>query len=538
MPIDPNKVTWDAPDPKAVKWDTPASEMAPTSRTPARTLDVIASAPYEGLASAADLIYGTPQNIYNLVAAGYGTAATALGRPDLAPEVQAPPTPVANFLRQRGLIRDTSGMTPGQTALSSGIQSATLAALSPAQSAKQAVLNAITGLTGGATAESVSQATGSPVAGIAAGSVVPAAIARRQQVLAQKQVAQQQNAVRDATLRAAQGEGYVIPPGNVRPTAVNRALETIAGKTELQQIASAKNQRVTDSLARRAVGLDETAELTPETMKAVRSAAFERGYKPIENVGKVPVDNDYLNSMAAIEARYTGAAGSFPQAVPDTVRKIINQNLVPQFEAKDAIKRIQSLRDEATAAFRRGDNDIARANRAVAEALEDQIERHISQSGGKSAQQMLADFRDARKRMAISHTVENAIRVGTGSVDAKKLAAQLSKGRPLTGELRTAAQFASAFPNVNAAVPGTMGTPGVTNPMFLPGGAGLAIGSLLGGPVVGGTTAAAAAAARPLAQRGLLSSFAQRNALSRAAAPTQTMNPYLYNALIGIPVVE
>ena len=50
MPIDPSKVAWDAPDPKAVKWDEPA---ATGKRKPPRTLDVLASAPFEALAGAA-----------------------------------------------------------------------------------------------------------------------------------------------------------------------------------------------------------------------------------------------------------------------------------------------------------------------------------------------------------------------------------------------------------------------------------------------------------------------------------------------------
>ena len=60
MPIDPSKVAWDAPDPKAVKWDAPATTGK--RKTPS-TLDVLASAPYEALAGAADMFYGAPQNL-------------------------------------------------------------------------------------------------------------------------------------------------------------------------------------------------------------------------------------------------------------------------------------------------------------------------------------------------------------------------------------------------------------------------------------------------------------------------------------------
>jgi hypothetical protein len=374
---------------------------------------------------------------------------------------------------------------------------------------------------------------------------LPGAITSRQRkIVSAQDTANAKNAVRDATLRAAQAEGYVVPPGNVRPNMVNRALEQAAGKTELQQIAAAKNQQVTDKLARRAVGISETAELTPDAMKAVRAEAAAQGYEPVAKIGSVPVDDDYLNAMNDIEDKFTGVSKSFPDAVPDSVRKIIDANLVNNFDAQDAMKRIQSLRDNASAAFRKGEPDIAKANRAVAKALEDQIERHLAGTGQQGAQ-MLNDFRAARKRMAISYTLEDAMREGTGSVDAKKLAAELNRSKDkLTGDLRTAAKFASTFSNVNASVPGTMGTPGVINRFGAPTVTGL-LGALVGGVPGGALGAVAPAAARSLSQRYLLSGRAQRNALAsapgltrRAFAEAPEMDPYLYNALIARPIAE
>ena len=545
MPIDPSKVAWDAPDPKAVKWDEPA---ATGKRKPPRTLDVLASAPYEALAGAADMFYGAPQNLYNLGAAAFGTGATLLGYGEYAPEVQAPPTPVRNFLQQQGLIRDLSGMTPGQRVLNTGVQAVTSGLMSPANSGAQLAANAIKAGVGGVTGELTSQATDNPYLGMAVGMAVPSVISSRQQgVVARRDAEQAQSAVRDANFRVAQAEGYVAPPGNIRPTATNRALEQIAGKTELQQIAAAKNQQVTDRLSRRALGLADDAELTPSSMEAVRRDAATRGYDPVANVGKIPVDNDYLLAMQNIEQKFTGAARSFPGAVPNDVRRIINENLVNDFDSADAIARIRSLRQDASAAYRRGENNIGQANNAVAKALEDQIERNLT-GMGKPGAKMLDDFRASRKQMAISHTLEDAMREGTGSVDARKLAAALNRGAPLTGDLRTAANFASAFPNVNAAVPGSMGTPGVVNRLGQPGlssvvGAGL--GAALGG-VQGGAAGAflgqyVPQASRAAAQQYLLSNMAQRNALSPRAGNLRrgmAMDPVLYNYLTGQAIAE
>lgn len=59
---------------------------------------------------------------------------------------------------------------------------------------------------------------------------------------------------------------------------------------------------------------------------------------------------------------------------------------------------------------------------------------------------MAGDYRDARKLIAKSYDVEAALNPVTGEVDARKLAARLKVGRPLTDELRTIAEAGLAFP--------------------------------------------------------------------------------------------
>lgn len=534
-----------AKDPWAVVSSEPAASAATGKRKPPSTLDVLASAPYEAIAGLGDIVYGAPQNLYNLGAAAFGAGATAMGYPEFAPDVQAPPTPVRNFLQQQGYIRDLSGMTPGQRVLNTGTQAITSALLSPANTGAQLAANAIKAGVGGVAGELTSQATGDPYAGMAVGMAVPGVISARQQgVVARRDAEQAQNSVREATLRAAQAEGLIAPPGNVRPTVANRTVERIAGRPELEQLMSASNQPNFDRLARRAVGIADDADLTPDAMVAARREAATQGYEPVANVGNIPVDNDYLTALQNIETRYVGAARSFPGAVPNNVQRIVNENLVNNFDSGDAIARIRTLRDDASAAFRRGENNIGQANNAVARALEDQIERHLASTGRQGAQ-MLTNFREARRRMAISHTLEDAMREGTGSVDARKLAAALNKGAPLTGDLRTMAQFANTFPKVSA---GISGTPGVTNSLGQPSLSGVA-GAALGG-FFGGYQGAGAGAAlgqygpqvtRAAAQRYLMSDMAQRNALAPRAGNLRrgmAMDPVLYNALTGLSIAE
>jgi hypothetical protein len=270
---------------------------------------------------------------------------------------------------------------------------------------------------------------------------------------------QQANLPRDMALERARAEGYMAPPGSIDPLSGRFVIaERIAGKTLLEQMMSVRNQETTNRLARRAVGVGEDTPLTSDAMTAVRQTAARQGYDPIRRIGNVTTDNQFVNDLANIEQAFTGQAASFPAAVPNTVQQLVNTHLVGQFDSGDAIRRIQDLRNDASASFRRNEPDIGRAQRAVANALEDQIERGITASGLPNATQMLDDFRAARQRMAISHSIENAIREGTNNVSATKLASDLQRGRYMTGDLQNIAEFASRFPRVSQ-LPSQIGTP-------------------------------------------------------------------------------
>jgi hypothetical protein len=281
--------------------------------------------------------------------------------------------------------------------------------------------------------------------------------AKSKNALAQLQ--KETNAVRDANVLAAQKEGFVVTPGSLTPTGANVVKERIAGKTNLEQLASIKNQQVTDKVVRRAVGLPENAPLTPESMKSIREVEYNKGYVPIKNLGTIAADNAYLDDLANIEAKYTGPSKSFPEAVPDEVGKLISKYTVDKFDAADAVDVIKNLREQASANFKKGENALAKSQLDISTALEGQIARTLETSGNPKLANLLEQFKASRQRMAISHTVEDAIRVGSGSVDAKTLGRDIQNDKFMTGDLKTVAEFANTFPRVNAPAT-TIGTPG------------------------------------------------------------------------------
>jgi len=324
------------------------------------------------------------------------------------------------------------------------------------------------------------------------------------------------NAVRDANVLAAQREGFVVTPGSLTPTGANVVKERIAGKTHLEQLASIKNQQMADKVARRAVGLPENSPLTSDSMKSIRKAEYAKGYEPVKNLGNIVADTVFLDDLTNIQSSYTGASKSFPLAVPDEVGNLIKKYNVEKFDAADAVDVIKKLREQASGNFRKGENDLAKSQLDISTALEGQIARNLEASGDPKLANLLEQFKASRQRMAISHTIENAIRVGSGSVDAKKLGRDIQNDKFMTGDLKTIAEFANTFPRVNVP-PSTIGTPGAATVVgrSLSGGAGAVAGALAGG----GPGAFIGAVAPELVSAGMrqymLSKMGQQNILPK-----------------------
>ena len=336
-------------------------------------------------------------------------------------------------------------------------------------SAARLTSRVVPGATGVATTLDRAATLTNPISAV----TVPAqkALAFKEAVLPGKLTKQKEaNAVRDATLRAGLEEGYMVTPGSVTPQGRNIIAERMAGKTNLEQLMSINNQDVTNKLARRAVGIDDTAPLTSENMRSIRKAEYEKGYAPVERLGEVAADAQYLDDMNNVNLKYTGPQKSFPGAVPDEVTKLLKTYGVNKFDAKDAVQASRHLREEAKANFRKGDTAVANAQADIAKALENQIERSLAGAPTPNANTLLEQYRLSRQRMAISHTIEDAIREGGGAVEAKKLARDLQSGKYLSGDLKTAAEFSNVFPRVSRTA-GEIGTP--------------AAGTMMGTPVSG-----------------------------------------------------
>jgi hypothetical protein len=261
---------------------------------------------------------------------------------------------------------------------------------------------------------------------------------------------QAQNTVRDMTLTEARKAGYVVPPSAVNPTAANAVIESLPGKAATAQQASYRNQQVTNSLARKALGLPENEPLVPETLEALRANAG-KVYEAVKSAGRIAVDFDYIDDLAGIGDAVERVAKDFPDLNIQSgkeVSALVDGLLVEGFDSRSGVELVKKLRADAAANLSVSvGNDPAKkalgaAQREAAGVVEDLIERHL-QATGKG--DLAKAFDGARRLIAKSWSVQSALNESTGNVVASQLGSQLRRGKPLSGELETIARFARAF---------------------------------------------------------------------------------------------
>lgn len=254
-----------------------------------------------------------------------------------------------------------------------------------------------------------------------------------------------QATVRANTLNDARNSGLVVPPSSSNPTTTNRLLESLGGKVATQQDASMHNQVVANGLANRALGRPEGAQITQGAMQDLRKRVAEASYGPVRGLGTMRLDAKFEQALDDVTAAADKVAKQYPELANANLTKTIQSLKSKSIDSDTAVDTIQLLRDRASDAYAKGDKEAGKAYKAVAGAFEDAIERSL-QRRGSDAGDVLSAFREGRKLMAKSFSVEKAINEGTGNVSIKKLSQQLAKGKPLSGELDTLARFGQAFP--------------------------------------------------------------------------------------------
>lgn len=256
-----------------------------------------------------------------------------------------------------------------------------------------------------------------------------------------------QNAVRDATLRAAQEAGYVAPPSQVNPSLVNRAAEGFAGKITTAQQASAKNQALTNAGVRADLNLPPETAIAKETLATVRQQAHATGYVPLENFGTIKADTSYAEKVLGMANKYDASVGNIKSLRNPDVEELFKDAQQLSFDSKNVVEFVRNLREQGFAnkspMLPAKTRELGKAQIELAGAIEDLTERNLARAGQGD---LLKNYREARKTIAKTFTAEKALNQATGNVDATKLAGMLKKGKPLSGNMLDSAKAAMAFP--------------------------------------------------------------------------------------------
>jgi hypothetical protein len=277
------------------------------------------------------------------------------------------------------------------------------------------------------------------------------------------------------TLRESIKAGYVVPPNMVNPSAKNAIIESFSGKQATGQIASVRNQQVTERLVRESLGLADDVPLTKTALEQIRKV--EGGaYKKVGELS-----DDAAQALEQLKQARNEAQGWF---------NAYNRSASPADLAK------------------------AKEFRETAANLENFLEFEAVKAG---KEELIPALKAARQQIAKTYTVQRALNDASGTVNAKVLGRIYEKGVPLTGGLETAGKFASSFPSVSQA-PQQMGSPAAHNlrsmASLLMGGGGAAAA----GPV--GLGAAALPFAAGPASRALMFRQGAQQALANQAAPS------------------
>lgn len=250
--------------------------------------------------------------------------------------------------------------------------------------------------------------------------------------------------------KAASDAGYKLPPAmaSKSPGVVSQALGAISGKLKLQQAASAVNQQNTNRLAAEALGLHGDELLTEEALDAVRKVGGQAYSAVSKAVPEIVPDDQFRKTASALGNRLSEAAKAFPGLVKNDEIENLSQTLqdAQAFSPQAGLDLVKHLRSDAVSNIKAFDDPgrqaLGLAQRHAAEAVDDLMERRISEAGKPD---IVHSYRDARQLIARSYDVQAAIDAN-GDVSARVIAGLAKKGRPLSGELKDIASAGSAFP--------------------------------------------------------------------------------------------
>lgn len=413
-----------------------AQPTAPLTERLGRQAGLTARYGLEGIGSLVDLAQAPVRGAINLalpenkqlqpVSAG-GSLADVLGLPQPQGSRERVVGDVSRALAGTGAVGGVAGLAQPLSQAGKAAQTA-LTSNMPTQAASAIGGAGAGGITremgGGVIPQTIASVLGS-IGG--AGLIKPQSIGKSPQELL--------NAPRDKVLKEAQKAGYVALPSDVGAGKFPRTLETVSGKFKAEELASARNQQVTNSLTRKYLGIDETTPLTTDTLDSLR----ERAGAVYQQASELPA-----GKVAETSTRSLATGGTTKTPVFKTGADLIEEIKLARDDARAAWKAFNFGTDKPTQA-----RNAAMSADTRVQTLEAQLEQLAKQN---KQPELLNELKKARQEIAKIYTVEKATNPITGMVDAKTIGRQIDKKAPITGDLALVGKFAKTFPKVNKPV--------------------------------------------------------------------------------------
>jgi hypothetical protein len=154
----------------------------------------------------------------------------------------------------------------------------------------------------------------------------------------------------------------------------------------------------------------------------------------------------FQQDLQNLRGDFTNAAATYPELMRNQEVEGLISTLNRPASPMAMVELTKKLRRDATTNLKSFDDpakrELGMAQRDAATALEDQIDRAL-QSVGKPG--MVDEWRKARRTIAKSYDAEAAFNPETGNFSMPVLARMAAKGKPFTGGMKDAADFARSF---------------------------------------------------------------------------------------------
>ena len=221
--------------------------------------------------------------------------------------------------------------------------------------------------------------------------------------------------------------GYSQAPTKGGGGIAGRAAEAVSGQLETEYALSRKNAKVSNRKAAEEIGITGGKPLTDAAIEAEKQKAgsvYDRVRDASKETGRVKFDDAYKADMEKVRERTETEALDFPDDVNDSIEKEIAKFSIADANSASILSKVKKLRERASANMR-GDAEkfeLGVAQKKIATALEDQLDRHLQASNPE----LIQEFRNARQRFAKIYSVEDALSPN-GNISPAVLARQLKQ---------------------------------------------------------------------------------------------------------------